>query len=318
MEPTQPTGAPELPKKHATTDVTASASEQSQDPALTAPDPEESLDDEPDALNEHVQNPGDPDGLVAAEARKKWQAERAAPQMPVLPPRRKHKWPWVIVIVVLIAGAAYGAYWFGSSQADKKSGSATTAQKQSATQNSQSKSQKKTAVVPTKHYDSVTYTLGFDYPQTWTVSDTATKLTIASPTIPLNTIAGTTVNGHVVVTIQNAQSTVVGYPAGGANAAIESKKLTYKTPTPVQRAQTYLSYLGYGKAHALDALYITGDSGYQKDQSVPMADVARGNPLIGNDCATGTPTYLTLLVDKWPAMTESKQVEDLLQSITLD
>jgi len=314
MEPKEPLGPPELPK----------AAKQA---STATPEPEEALqasavDDDPDQLNDLVENPGDPDGVVADEEEQKWQAEHPAPAPSPLPERRKRRWPVVLLTVVIIAGATYGAYWFGNKQADKNKPAATkTTQTTTST-----KTAEQQANVPTKHYDSTIYTLGFDYPQTWTVADTASKLTVTSPATSLATTSGTNTKVHVVVTIQNPQATIAGYPASGAVAALLSSKLTYKQPSAVQRAQTYLSFVGYTSANSLDALYITGDNGYQQGQQIPMSDVAKGNPLISvtfvtctsADCATGTPTPVTLQASKWNDTAADKQVTDLLQSIILD
>jgi hypothetical protein len=332
MEPKQePLGPPELPR--GTKPVIPAATGQAEAPtsagqpqAYMPPEPETTVPDEPDELNQHVVDPGDPDGLVAAEEKRKWDAAHPPkPAAAATPRRKKHRWPIVLFIFILIAAAAVGAYWFGSRQAskDQPATQAKTTKQTPAT--TPKAAQQKAASVPTKHYDSATYTLGLDYPQTWTLSDTAAKLTVVSPTVPLTTAKGS-VNGHVVVTLQNKQATIAGYPQSGAVASLESKKLTYKQPTSIQRAQTYLSYLGYTGQSGLDALYVTGDNGYQAGQTVPMSDVVPGDPLISvtfesctsDDCSTGTPTMLTLQASSWQSNAANAQVETLLKSIQLD
>jgi cytoskeletal protein RodZ len=326
QEPAEPLGPPELPKGAKFTPLT------SVQPKVQSA--ERPLFEHEDKLNDLVDHPGDPDGVVAAEKKQQWQAENPVPHMPELdnpkPKKRRKKltWLWVLLSIILIGAAAYGAYWFGSNQADKKSAKKPAAQTQQQTASDQlaSTSDKQTATVPTKHYDSTTYTLGFDHPQDWTVTDTVAKLVATSPVVSLKTSGGTTVNGHVVVTFQNQQTSIPGYPANDAVAVMASEKLTYTQPTQVQRAQTYLSYLSYGKANGLDALYITGDNGYQKDQNIPQTDVVKGNPLISvtfqsctsADCSTGTPTMLTLVASDWASLASSKQVTNLLKSIQLN
>jgi hypothetical protein len=286
---------------------------------------EPSLDDEadePDALNEHVESPGDPDGLIAEEERRKWQTEHPASPPVNSEKPRKRRWLVAVIIVILIGAAAVGAYWFGGKQAKKQPAQTP---KTVQTKTEQQAQQKQAADVPAKHYDSTTYSLGLDYPETWKVTDTAAKLIVVSPTMSLPSSKGTTVNGHVVVMVQRQQSAITGYPASGATAVLASKKLTYKQPSTVQRAQTYLTYLSYGN-DALDALFITGDSGYQQSQSVPQGDVIRADPLISvafqnctsDDCATGTPTQLTLMASKWDGLAVSTQLTTLLESLTLN
>ena len=317
MQPKDPLGPPELPR--GVKSAVPSQQIPPQVPEETLPDEHDELDD----LNEHVELPGDPDGLVAAEEQRKWAAEHPKPLPgPVQPAKRKRRWPIVLLVIILVAAAAVGAYWFGNKQADKTS-SADTSQTPKTT--TPKENTQPVAAVPTKHYDSTTYTLGVDYPQTWALSDTTAKLAITSPAMQLTTASGT-INGHVVVTFQNQQTTIAGYPSGGALAALESYKLAYKHPTSVQRAQSYVSYLGYSQTSGLDAVYITGDNGYQQGQQVPMGDIVKGNPLISitfqtctsTDCSTGTPTPVTLLASKWNDSALSKTVLTLLASVTLD
>jgi hypothetical protein len=318
MQPKDPLGPPELPR--GVKAVVPSSPTPTQAPEEPLIDEHDELDD----LNEHVELPGDPDGLVAAEEQRKWQAQHPKPSFAAAPPaKRKRRWPIVLLVVLLIAAAAAGAYWFGNKQADKtSSGSSTQQTNKTAGQKAASPA---TTAVPTKHYDSTTYTLGIDYPQTWALSDTSAKLTLISPAMQLVTASGAT-SGHAVVTFQNQQTTIAGYPSGGALAALESYKLTYKQPTSVQRAQSYVSYLGYAQTTGLNALYVTGDNGYQQGQQVPMSDIIKGNPLISvtfqtcasSDCSTGTPTPITLLAAKWNDSAISKTILTLLASVTLD
>lgn len=275
--------------------------------------------DEDNQLNEHVDQPGDPDGVFAADEQKRWQESHPIPsatQYPVY--KRSRSGRKVVITLVLIAVAAFGAYWFGAHEATKsQSGAKRPMVAQSRNQSAQN------STVQTKHYDSTNFTLGFDYPSSWTVNDTTTKLTITSPDLQLPTATGVRTGVHVVVSIQNPQSTIPGFPINGAEAILTSDHLTYTQPSAVQRAQTYLSYLSYGAGGGLDALYITGDNGYQQGQQVPMSDVVKGNPLISvtfqscsdNSCASGK--AVTLSSSGWQAATTSKDIVKLLESIVL-
>jgi hypothetical protein len=76
----------------------------------------------------------------------------------------------------------------------------------------------------------------------------------------------------------------------------------------------------------LDAVYVTGDSGYQQDQAIPMADVVKGDPLINvtfvscptDDCATGTLTPLSVTTATWQNSAIGKPATALLESLTLN
>lgn len=280
--------------------------------------------DEPDELNERVHNPADPDGVVAAETRKNWQeGMRTTDRPPHKQPHPKHFWIKLAAAVVILVAAAAGSYWLGNHQARQKEPPAVIATKRSGSQTKQSTRQTQTAITPTKNYSSTNYGLSFDYPKTWTVSDTTAKLTITSPPTQLTTADGNKSSVQVVVTMQNPQAAIPGFPANGAVASLASDHVTYKQPSTVQRAQTYVSYLSYSTANGLDALYVTGDNGYQQGQQVPLTDVTKGNPLIGvsfNACPDEnctTPKATALSANAWKATLTSKDVANLLESIVL-
>jgi hypothetical protein len=280
--------------------------------------------DEPDELNEHVQDPGDPDGIIAAEQRQHWQENHPALQpAPGAAYRPKKLWPKIVIVVVVLVAAAFGSYWFGNHQASKKQAAKTSSSSTTNHQANQAQNQQTQAATETKHYDSSTYTLGFDYPKTWTVSDTSARLTVTSPTTQLTTATGSKVNWRVVVAIQNPVSSIAGFPASGAVASLASSHLTYKQPSSVQRAQTYLSYLGFRMTSGLDALYVTGDNGYQQGQSVPMSDIVKGNPLISvmfdacSDENCTSPKTTTISTSSWQSSAASKDVTNLIESIVL-
>jgi len=284
--------------------------------------PEE--DEEIDPLNEHVVDPGDPDGVVAAELEEVGQvplkeSDSAEPRSP-----KKRRWPLVIGIVLLIAllgGAAY--YWFAvrNNNSSQSTSSAPADTHTSTTPEVPSQP----ANVPTKHYDSTTFSLSFDYPETWKVAETTDKLTVTSPASQLPAVDGTTKSGQVVVVVQNKQTTIPNYPTAGALAALTSDKLTYTHPSSIQRAQTYLSYLSYHTATTLDTMYITGDHGYQEGQQIPMSDLVQSDPLISvgftsctsaTSCANGQ--AMSLLASAWHSSPLATNVVNLLQSIVLN
>src|ERR1700742_471874 len=78
--------------------------------------------DNPEELDERVRNPGDPDGVVAAEARKRWQQTHPAPRTERTYKQRR-VWPTVVVVTVVLVVAAFGSYWLGNHQAHQKQGS---------------------------------------------------------------------------------------------------------------------------------------------------------------------------------------------------
>lgn len=352
MSDTAPS-APELPGKHTgrydmaaeeekpaesepETEASATPAEQSAPPKIQliestrhlrgtpsfAIDPKPEPDDEElDELNEHWNEPGDPDGVFEAEEQQRWQAEHPQPAA-VAPRKKRHPFLKALLILVLLAAATAGAWWIGNHEASAPS-TKLPAPTQS-TKKAPATSQKPAS--PTTHYDSTRFGIGVDYPTTWKLTDTNDKLLIASPSTQLTTASGSKVQGHVLVTVQNKQSSIPGFPSGGAVSALESQKITYKQPTPIQRAQSYVSFLSYTQITSLDAVYVTGDSGYLQNQLVPMSDVVQGNPLVSvtfvtcatSDCASGTPTPLTLQTSSWQTASFNQPVMNLLESIELE
>jgi hypothetical protein len=275
--------------------------------------------DEADELNEHVRDPGDPDGLVAAEERRRWEETRPThPTTPTSEYKPKRLWPRILITVIVITAAAYGAYWIGNHEATKNQ---TPAKKQSASQQA-----KQTPTNPnqTVAYTSTNYNLSFNYLKSWTISDTTAELTVISPAMTLTTTTGSKNNAHVVVTIQNPVKTIPGYPSAGAVASIESQDFSYAQPTQAQSAQTYVSYVGYTSTAGLDAIYVTGNSGYTQGQIVPMSDITQVNPYIGvqfetcsnSNCANGK--AITLKASDWQSSIANKDVTNLIESLQLE
>lgn len=280
-------------------------------------------DDELDELNEHWHDPGDPDGVIAAEERQKWQQQYPPAPVTTKKPRRKRRWLVVLVLLILLPAATAGAYWFGNWEAGKSTPKPITTPKTAAPKQAQ-----QPVVAPTTHYDSVAYNVGFDYPKTWKMTDTSAKLAVASPTMEFVTTTGEKVNAHLLLTVRHKQTVLSEFADGSAKAALDSQKITYKQPTPAQRAQSYISFLNYAASPlgGFDAVYITGDNGYLQAQAIPMAEVVGEDPLINitfvscptEDCASGTIASHNVATSVWKTDAVSKPVIALLQSLTLN
>lgn len=251
------------------------------------------------------------------------------PPPPQPKPPKQHKkrkrWPWIVVLVILLAAGAAAYYWLAVRKAAAPAKPAAVSQQtDNAAQSSTGTPLAQTTV--TKHYDSSNYLLGFDYPDTWSVIDAATKLTVTSPAFTLTDADGKQVSAHAQVVIRSRQTTLAEFSAGNGVAALQSQKLTYKKPTQNQRAQTYLTFVRYANSPVgLDALYITGDNGYQAGQSIPMSDIVQTDPLISviflqcsaADCS-GSPTALHISADAWSNKTLNTQVSGVLESLAIN
>ncbi|MBI2007801.1 hypothetical protein HYS85_00990, partial [Candidatus Saccharibacteria bacterium] len=134
----------------------------------------------------------------------------------------------------------------------------------------------------TKKFESVNFKLSFDYPGNWTASeDNADEINVLSPDLKLKGVDGKDVTGQIYFRIRAKGQKLEGLDGGSATAILNSEKIAYTSPTQVQRASTYISFLRYaGGSEGLDAIYITGDLGYEKDQTVLKTDIEKVDPII--------------------------------------
>ena len=239
------------------------------------------------------------------------------------PHRFLHFMGWMLLIVVLTGGAGFAGwhFWLRHEQPAKQAAVAPAPPPPS-----------KPAETPTENYNSVAFLLQFDYPAAWKVAETdSNKLTVTSTNLQLKAVSSNDVTkqvvGQVIVTFQHKQPSLPEFAAGDALAARESDHMDYARPSQSQRASTYLSFLNYTDSitkgrKGIDDIYVTGDSGYVKDQIIPQADIIRADPLISvsfrscpdTKCSTpGQP--LTLSQASWDDASFKQPVMKLLQSI---
>jgi hypothetical protein len=290
-----PAGAPPLP---AGTKVPQGVAEQP--PAKPMP-PSAQRSDALDDVQTHMRSQAD----IDRQERIEYMRRVAGPRKP-----KKAWWKWLLVglAVALVAAAATYLLFLKPKDKDKQASQSTKSSQ------STPPAQQQSAAITTKHHQSANFSLEFDYPENWTVTDDGSgKLTVKSPTMPLKSASGKAVSGQVTVTIQGKQAELKEFKGGNGLAVRESDKLTYTKPTSSQRAQTYLSFVGYaGSAQTgIDGMYITGDIGYQKDQAVPMVDVVRGDPLV-TVSFSGSGGTLSISSDSW---NDSNQLTKSLKTI---
>ncbi len=227
---------------------------------------------------------------------------------------------WMLLIVILTVGGGFAGWYFllrpktPVKEADTGTSQQTVAPAADAT-------------TSTKHYESPNFGLQLDYPQDWIVTDNSTKLTIVSPAMQLKSVTGSKQTGQVTLTIQNKQASSPAFKAGNAIAVRESEKIAYTKPSQTQRANSYLSFLGYADSSAkgLDGVYVTGDNGYQIDQAIPQVDIAKADPSIivtfsscsDSKCATAGKA-LTLSGKVWDDTAFAKPIKSMLQSLIVE
>jgi len=236
------------------------------------------------------------------------------------PPKASRRWlrgaAIVIAVVALVAGGFYGAKHIHLGSKNQ------TAKPNPVKVNTPAATPPKT-----KDYTSQTFNLSLSYPQTWGVLEPGNgKLTVTSPVMQLKNMSGKAVNARIVATIQNKPTGLPEFKNGSAVAALDSEKISYTHPTSTQRAQTYISFLSYAttKGNGLDAIFVTGDNGYQKAQAIPESDVLQTNPLItvsflqcaDTACSSGG-TALTLTANTWSDAAVSQPIKTILTSLVL-
>ncbi len=245
-------------------------------------------------------------------------AEKVGPEYWKKP--KRSKLIYIIIILILLIGS--GVYWFLL----KPEPAAKTAQ----TRTALTVKPETRIASSTTHYDSSSFSLGFDYPKGWTVTDTAGsgKLTVVSGPLQLKDANGQQVNGLIVMTIRDRTQKLTEFDKGAATATRDSEKIAYTKPTQTQRGSTYISFLQYATSPgggSLDGIYITGDNGYQKDQDIPLVDVAKADPVVSITflkCAdakcAGTRTALSVQDSIWDDNSFSKPLKNMLESLSIN
>lgn len=181
-----------------------------------------------------------------------------------------------------------------------------------------------------QQYYSSNLSLGFNYPKSWTITDKngTNLLTVQSSVVELLTSTNKLVKGQITLTIQNQSPVIPGFQKGNATAALESQIITYSNPTSDQRASTYISFLHYASSTTpssnIDAIYITGNAGYQLNQYIPQSNILAVSPVVGITftlCAnaaciiSGSPTSITSAA--WNTTSFSGTLLSILKSLSI-
>lgn len=225
----------------------------------------------------------------------------------------------IVVVVLLLAGGGYVYWQHSQSKPAAKSNPVATHQAQSQTDSAANQK------VATKTYSSTNFGVTVNYPEAWSVtSDTAAGLIITSPVAQLTDASGSKVNGREVMSMV-PKGQLPGAVGDGATAVLDSVKVNYTQPTGSQRSSTYLTFAQYQATTTkggLDAIYVTGNYGYQKTQNIPSTDLASVDPLISlsfQKCAdtacTSNLTALTIASADWSDTAFQAPIKTLLTSL---
>lgn len=237
---------------------------------------------------------------------------------PIKDQKKKSKRNIILITILLILAIAGAAAYFFVLKADEPEQLAPQTSEQAQSE------QQQPVVAETETYSSQDLNLSFDYPKNWKIEDaTQGMITVTSPVVKLADLNGETSDGKVVVTFLSAGSEVPAFDgATSALATRDSEKITYNSPSPGQREQTYLTFASFG-GNGLGAVFITGDSGYTEGQLIPESDVKKIEPIISvwfYSCADaqcvdeGSGAY-TISTDEWSSNGTTQAVLKLLKSL---
>lgn len=221
----------------------------------------------------------------------------------------------VVILIVLAGGGFMYMQNRSQQQAQKKEPIADVAEQP-----------KVTIVTDTKRYSSSQFSLEFDQPSDWVIKDDQTSglLTATSPNVSIPATGGGLVTGRVVMTIKGKTQKLTEFDSGNATAVTDSEKVAYTKPSSVQRGQTYLSFLSYPASSStdlMDGVYVTGDSGYQKDQAIPKIDIQKIEPIITLTflaCDGSCTKEIGISPEAWLAPEFGGALKKILQSITVN
>jgi hypothetical protein len=177
----------------------------------------------------------------------------------------------------------------------------------------------------TTSYSSSAFGFNINYPDSWQVSSsTTTSVELSSPVVSLTSDTGKELNGKVVMSVVN-QGQIPASFGSSSVAVLDSVDLSFNNPTASQAAQSYLSFIQYPATvvkGGLDGIYLTGNNGYLKDDTIPSSDINQMSPLIYlsflkcNNSACTSSSPLSISSTMWSNSNFSKAITDTIKSLT--
>lgn len=237
------------------------------------------------------------------------------------PPRRSNSlWYLVTGFIVVLVIVGLGLFLVKKYTHSNNSKQSTTHQQTTATK-------KPSAISSTKltSYTSSAFNLQVSYPNNWVVATQgSTSLTITSPETTLTADTGSKVNGKVVLSVFQQNQIPASFGSYSV-AVLNSQDISFTKPTPAQAAQTYVSFIQYPATTikgGLDAIYITGNNGFVKDDAITTAIVGQVSPLIivnfeqcnSNDCSQVK--NLTISSTMWSNTSFSNPILNIIKSFS--
>lgn len=235
---------------------------------------------------------------------------------------KHYAWLWLVIIVVLavaLAGAGYLA--INHSKVHK------TAKKPVAAKSAPPKTVSSAPPIPSSSFTSPSFGVTFSYPQTWNVVDSgAAGVNVYSTPMTITNASDQPVLAEVDVTLLNQGALPSAFGTNTSVAVLNSQKVVFTHPGN-QPADTYISFVQYPATTivgGLDGIYVTGNYGYQKDQTIPNSQVAQVNPLImvvfsscaNSTCSVSTQKPLTISAADWNNSSFSAPILLILSSLS--
>ncbi len=236
-----------------------------------------------------------------------------------LPKKTNYKPGLIAIGIIVLLVLCVSAYLYGQHTKSKP------APKPSHTSSSQKVATPKpsTTAIQLTSYTSTPFNLTVSYPTTWVVASQGnTSMTISSPVISLLADTGKTVSGKIVLTVFNQGQSPANLGTSSV-AVLNSQDISFTNPTSSQAAQAYISFVQYPATTALgglDAIYVTGNSGYLKSQTIPPSDVNKVDPLVivsfmqcqTSECVSLAP--LTISSTMWSSSSFQTPILDIIKS----
>lgn len=229
----------------------------------------------------------------------------------------------IILTLFLIAVMAAGAIYALGSKSSKK----TVNKPVQTSTSTQPTSKPTTNTSSSTQYSSIYYNLTFNLPSGWNVvNDNKQSLTAQSSTFSFVDVNEKSVSGRLILSVTPTGQPPAGLKGKDATEVIQSEKIAYTQPTSSQLAQSYISFLQYQSTvskNGLDAIIVTGNSGYTEGQIIPFSKLNGLNPTIVisfqscPDSKCASPTNLTINISMWNDTNLKALIENLLKSFSL-
>ena len=243
---------------------------------------------------------------------------------------RRSKLVWLIPVAVVIVLAALAGWAYKSYKSKPAKTSHSISRQQPAASPGQTQNQApSTPSIPSTSYSATDYNTTFSYPNSWTVTDSGTApLTVTSPAMSLTAADGQSVTGQMVLTLAVKGSLPSAFGTQSV-AVLTSQKIAYNQPSTTQLAQTYISFVQYPSTTTvggLDGIYITGNYGYQKDQTIPAGNISAIDPLVytsfyscaSQSCPASSRKPLTISSSDWQNTSVSAPLMLMFKSFTFN